>query len=322
MPLISFVIPVYNVEKYLCQCVESILSQSFEEFEIILVNDGSKDRSGDICDEYALKDKRVKVIHKPNGGLSDARNAGVPAAVGEYIIFIDSDDYIKENTLSVIAERLLSTKADVIFLESVKVFSDGTEKSLGSGFTHAAFDGVTGKAALEAISKLPKFPAAAWGKAVRREIIVNNGLRFEKGLLSEDLDYAIGLFLASDKYDYCDIPFYCYRKGRSDSITANIGDKNVESQLYILEKWSANDAVPSEYKPYVFAWLSYIYTVAVTYLQNTTGSARSGFVRRFKDLSFVLDYAVCQKAKMSRKLVSVLGVRLTSLIFAIYLKVR
>ena len=97
MPKISIIVPVYNVEKYLEKCVRSILAQTFTDFELILVDDGSPDSSGAMCDQFAEQDQRVKVIHKENGGLSDARNAGIEIATGEYLGFVDSDDYIADD---------------------------------------------------------------------------------------------------------------------------------------------------------------------------------------------------------------------------------
>ena len=96
-PKISIIVPVYNVEKYIHKCINSILDQSLTEFELILVDDGSPDRSGEICDEYSKKDNRIKVIHKSNGGVSSARNIGIDKACGEYIGFVDPDDYIDVN---------------------------------------------------------------------------------------------------------------------------------------------------------------------------------------------------------------------------------
>ena len=102
----SVIVPVYNVEKYLSECIDSILCQTFTDFELILVDDGSKDKSGEICDQYAQKDSRIKVIHKENGGLSDARNFGTAASNGKYIVYLDSDDYISDdNFLSLIYEK-------------------------------------------------------------------------------------------------------------------------------------------------------------------------------------------------------------------------
>ena len=96
-PEISIIVPIYNVEKYLPRCIESILAQTFTNFELILVNDGSEDDSGEVCDRYAKEDKRIKVIHKKNGGVSSARNAGLKNSIGNYIGFVDPDDYIKKD---------------------------------------------------------------------------------------------------------------------------------------------------------------------------------------------------------------------------------
>ena len=106
MPLFSIIVPVYKAEKYISECVDSVLAQTFEDFELILADDGSPDRCPEICDEYAKKDSRIKVIHKNNGGASSARNSGIDAACGEYIIFLDSDDYWEGNyTLQRLAEK-------------------------------------------------------------------------------------------------------------------------------------------------------------------------------------------------------------------------
>ena len=110
---LSVVIPVYNVEKYLDKCVESIVNQTFKDLEIILVDDGSTDESGKMCDEWTEKDTRIKVIHKINGGLSSARNAGIKQAKGEYISFIDSDDFVEQDMYATMVEALDRTGKDI-----------------------------------------------------------------------------------------------------------------------------------------------------------------------------------------------------------------
>ena len=110
---ISVIIPVYNVEKYLSDCVESVLRQTYTDLEIILVDDGSKDASGRICDDYAKQDLRVRVIHKQNGGLSSARNAGIESANGQYLYFLDSDDWIAENAIELLYEAIKNTQSDL-----------------------------------------------------------------------------------------------------------------------------------------------------------------------------------------------------------------
>ena len=112
MPTISVIVPVYKVEPYIRKCVDSILGQTFSDIQVILVDDGSPDQCGKICDEYAKQDNRVEVIHKENGGLSDARNAGIPYAKGEYIIFLDSDDYIENDMFEYMYTRMKCIKTE------------------------------------------------------------------------------------------------------------------------------------------------------------------------------------------------------------------
>ena len=113
-PAISVIIPVYNCEKYLTQCIESVLNQTFQDFELILVDDGSHDSSPDICDNFRQKDERIQVIHKPNGGVSSARNEGIKVARGEYITFVDSDDYIEEEMMEYLYGQAQEHLADIV----------------------------------------------------------------------------------------------------------------------------------------------------------------------------------------------------------------
>ena len=127
--LLSVVIPVYNVEKYLQQCVDSIINQLTDECEIILVDDGSPDGSGEICDRYANKDSRINVIHQQNGGLAAARNTGLDYARGEYVAFVDSDDYLDGHCIAKILSWISSGGADVCFMRAMKVFPNGKRMS-------------------------------------------------------------------------------------------------------------------------------------------------------------------------------------------------
>ena len=129
MPKISIIVPVYNVEKYLEKCVRSILAQTFTDFELILVDDGSPDSSGAMCDQFAEQDQRVKVIHKENGGLSDARNAGIEIATGEYLGFVDSDDYIADDMYELLYTNIVKEDADLSICGIYDVY-EGKELSL------------------------------------------------------------------------------------------------------------------------------------------------------------------------------------------------
>ena len=124
MPKISIIVPVYNVEEYIHRCIDSILAQTFTDFELILVNDGSHDQCGKICDEYAENDSRIKVIHKKNGGLSDARNAGLEIAQGEYIGFVDSDDYIEHDMYEKLIEACKEYNSKLAMCGRYKVLGE------------------------------------------------------------------------------------------------------------------------------------------------------------------------------------------------------
>jgi len=125
--LVSIIIPVYNSERHLSSCLESAIGQSYENIEIILINDGSTDNSGMMCDEYANKDKRIKVIHKKNSGPSSARNAGIESARGEFIFFLDADDYIEKDAINLLVENYRQTKADVVIGDFRKIKNDFIE---------------------------------------------------------------------------------------------------------------------------------------------------------------------------------------------------
>ena len=233
----SIIIPIYNVEKYLRQCIDSVLAENFLDCEIILVNDGSPDGCGEICDEYANKYSHIKVIHKHNGGLSDARNAGIKEAKGDYLIFLDSDDYwinINKNQKNYIGGGILSDlqlltndKIDLILHPS----SDNIRKIPKEiSFTNNDFINN-----FEALVKSNYYVSNAWTKIVKREIIIKNNLFFPKGYIHEDLPYSLALARFVKTFAIYNNPFYQYRV-LDDSISHNIKYKNFNDILVHLNK--------------------------------------------------------------------------------------
>lgn len=234
----SIIIPIYNVEKYLRQCIDSVLAENFLDCEIILVNDGSPDGCGEICDEYANKYSHIKVIHKHNGGLSDARNAGIKEAKGDYLIFLDSDDYwinINKNQKNYIGgggilsdlQLLTNDKIDLILHPS----SDNIRRIPKEiSFTNNDFINN-----FEALVKSNYYVSNAWTKIVRREIIIKNNLFFPKGYIHEDLPYSLALARFVKTFAIYNNPFYQYRV-LDDSISHNIKYKNFNDILVHLNK--------------------------------------------------------------------------------------
>lgn len=185
-PKVSVIVPVYNVERFLEECVDSVLGQSYENIELILVDDGSTDSSGAICDIYSGRDIRVRVIHKSNGGLSDARNAALDVAEGEWVMFVDSDDAITENAIELLLEAAVESESDIAMGSFVSA-----ESTIGLKNAPASrFRTMSGKEACEKVlyqsDEKWGLIVSAWGKLFAKRII--DRFRFTHGILYEDLD--------------------------------------------------------------------------------------------------------------------------------------
>ena len=224
--LITVVVPIYKVEKYLRRCVDSILLQTYKNLEIILVDDGSPDSCPVICDEYADMDKRVSVIHKSNGGLSDARNAGIELAHGKYIAFVDSDDYIDERMYEILYKNLTDNNADISVCEFIKTYDE------------AKIDDSIIKESVEVFNKLQVMDnlyddlylqtVVAWNKLYKKDIF--KSIRYPFGKINED-EYVIHQILNSaNNVVYTNLPLYYYVQ-RTDSI---MGEKYSLKRLDVL----------------------------------------------------------------------------------------
>lgn len=213
----SVIIPVYHVEKYLQRCVESTINQTYKDIEIILVDDGGDDKCPEMCNQYAKTDKRIKVIHKTNGGLSDARNAGLDIAKGDYVIFVDSDDYIEldtcQNLLSFTTKNPDIIIGDAIVEGGVNRLNHIKESSIINGETYL----------LKAI-EAGHAPMAAWLNIYKRSFLIENGLKFKYGILHEDEEFTPRAILNAKRIAISGIKFYHYII-REDSITTKKNKK-------------------------------------------------------------------------------------------------
>lgn len=213
---ISIIVPVYNVEKYLPRCIDSILAQTYKNIEVILVDDGSPDKCGAICDEYAKKDKCIKVIHKKNGGLSDARNAGINAAMGEYIGFVDSDDYIVPDMYEKLYNAIVKTNSDIAISNFLYVDEMGNE--IGQNNNLPIYDDVlSGRQILGEKMVEDKFWywVVAWNKLYKKSIF--DDIRYPIGKIHED-EFIIHSIYAKVDQVACVPDALIYYVQRSDSI--------------------------------------------------------------------------------------------------------
>ena len=212
-PLISVIVPIYNVEVYLRHCVDSICNQTYRNLEIILVNDGSPDRCGEICDAYAARDPRIRVIHKANGGLSDARNAGLASASGSYLMFVDSDDLLPRDAVHSLISMALSENADLVIGKHVR-FSDVVPDITASGISAAPQ--ILNSA--EAMKDMLESGCAAWARLYRREI--HQSIPFPVGEINEDEAIVLRILENCKKILKTDVIVYFYRC-RPESITSS-----------------------------------------------------------------------------------------------------
>jgi glycosyltransferase involved in cell wall biosynthesis len=323
--LLSFVIPVYNVESYLRECVDSILVQASQDVEVILVDDGSPDDCPRICEEYAKRDIRVKVVHKENGGLSSARNAGMKIAKGKYITFVDSDDKVFSESIPEILSWIESGNEDICFLKSVKLFSDGTQTDLGENIARAQLHGKNKDEAIKYLSSLSKYPGSAWAKLFKREFLVNNDLHFPYDRrFSEDLGFIRDCILCADGFDVLEIPYYQYRQSRQGSITNTISSKNFYDLFRFItestEKLTVNKKPKDRVSEYVMRFVAYEYSVLL-YLGNAIPKEQQkDAFSELKKYNWVLRYAGNKKTKIISLVSRLFGLRFTSFLLNKYRK--
>ena len=243
-PLISIIVPVYNTESYIHRCIDSILAQRYDNFELLLVDDGTPDRSGDICDSYAMKDSRIRVFHKDNGGVSSARNLGLDRASGDWIAFVDSDDYVKEDwLLDYVSEIEANSNVGLIF-QGFALLKSGVE-SIEQTIVNRRFQEDEFVEAYAYLDRQLKIFGYTWAKIYRADVFVDNNLRFNQSLsFCEDLELTFRFIQKIDnisvinRFNYlysfdCDVSLA--RRSHSYDTFTNIADIT-DTQLRALSR--------------------------------------------------------------------------------------
>ncbi len=221
---VSVIIPVYNVEKYIRQCLESVTNQTLKDIEIIVVNDGTKDNSMKIVEEY-LSDERMKIINKENGGLSSARNAGIKAAQGKYICFIDSDDFIDNSMMEELYNEIEKTNSDVVE-SNIFLYDDKTHKV--EGRKNKKYNSAEKGSYLWG-----KYTTEVCNKIYKKEFLLKNSIFFEEGMIHEDDLFTIRILFSTNKICHIQKSFYYYRINRCGSTMTNV---NLEKRLQALQR--------------------------------------------------------------------------------------
>ena len=213
--LISVIVPIYNVEKYLDKCVDSIINQTYKNLEIILVDDGSPDNCPQMCDDYAKKDSRIRVVHKENGGLSDARNAGMKVATGEYISFIDSDDYISLDFYETLFQTMIDNDSDIVECSVVKFYEDNNFDEYRDDLKVTNYETVD---ALDGLISENPFKQHVWNKLYKSSVALD--IPYAVGKLNEDEFWTYQVFGKAKKVTRINKTMYYYFQ-RNGSIMGN-----------------------------------------------------------------------------------------------------
>ena len=313
----SIVIPVFNVEKYLRKCIDSLLQQSYRNFEIILVDDGSTDTCPSICDSYALNDERVKVIHKSNGGSSSSRNQGIQYCSGDYVMFVDSDDYWDStDALKELAEILSKINLDVLCFGCKKINISGTNSV-------RYFDTSIKFCTDKEVFKKERYISSPWTKVINRTLLCNKLLCFREGVTSEDIEWSFQLALKAKKIAYIDLDFYCYVQ-RPGSISHLLTEKklsnlkdNVFSCIESLERQS------SDIQFELLSYVSYQYAMLVFDIASIQDNETR---KKYLDEVFIkrsyLKYSKSKKVRMMWFVNNVVGFKNMCSIMRIYQKCK
>lgn len=311
MPYISLIIPIYNSDKYLEKCINSIINQTFKDIEIILVNDGSKDKSGIICDTFAINDKRIKVIHKMNSGLSSARNIGIENSSGKYVVFLDSDDWMNVETLECVLELTEKYGVDLAFWSykneyinrtiSVNLFKTSSNYMLFNEHKmHYLRRRAVGLINRELISPTKTDALnSAWGKMYKKELILENNIRFldTSYIGSEDVLFNIQAFFYTKQALFINRHFNHYRRYSHNSLTkkhTNTLFHRFKNLYYEIEKFIVINNLDYNFKKALWNRFS------LSLINNSLSIVNSNYIsspsQKIRDIDKILNdtlYKMC-----------------------------
>lgn len=269
-PLVSVILPIYNVEKYLDRCITSIVNQTYKNLEIILVDDGAKDSSPEICDKWNQKDDRIRVIHKVNAGLGMARNTGLDVAQGKYVAFVDSDDFVEEKAIEKLVDGI--GNADTVLCGHYIYYGENRIEPQPIKYAGTTFEenDVTEIILAEMMGALPSdpvdtmLPVSVWHGLYSMELIRKYNIRFpsEKQFISEDMIFDIDYFAHSRKVTFIQDCLYYYRKNNENSLTSIYNKKRFDKEIVLYKEISRKMGLlmPEE---------KYLYRVQRTFLGRT-----------------------------------------------------
>lgn len=321
----SIIIPIHNSEKYLRQCIDSILVQTYKDFEVILVNDGSKDGSSQICDQYCAKDVRFRAIHRKQGeGAASARNAGTSMASGDYIVYLDSDDYIEDAMFLADIKEQAEKGYDVICYKFRKYYEDTDEMTACTFSMPVPIEGETISDYVNKLVKCDAFYCAPWTKAICRKILVDGEIYFKEGLLSEDQEWYYHVLIGADSIVGIDKSYIIYRQHKS-STSVSWTMKNLKDTISIITFWRIEiekTKLPDDYKCAILNSIAKLYcNLLIGYTRYSNPDKKSEY-DNLKKLAGLMKYHANPRVNIFYKVYKVGGFIVLMMILKIICKLR
>lgn len=325
MVTFSVIVPVYNVAPFLQSCVDSVLEQSYGDLELLLIDDGSTDESGGVCDQYAAADRRVRVVHKKNGGLSSARNAGLREATGEYVIFLDSDDYWdKQDALALIYDEFCHENVDIVLFKSQKFdMCKGEILGNGNSLSSEEIRNLPYSAQMKRCVAEQVFDTCAWNKAFRRSLMKKADLMFTEGIIAEDIDWAARLALAAERLAVLQKPIHIYRKGRPGAITSSLRLKNLldtNGSIQRCLQYGKEHKLDGDMAEAYYGYVAYRYVIWLAEYSTVQDSGKKALMEQMKQYKWLLRYTLNRKVAYARAASAVLGLQGATWLLGIYLR--
>lgn len=320
---ISYILPVFKVEAYLRECVNSIIRQTYKDIEIILVDDGSPDGCPALCDQLATEDNRIKVLHKPNGGLSDARNAGLKIATGDYIVFMDSDDlWLGDDSLDKMVSHINHYPGCSFYgFNCQYYYPDSNTYTKWVQYSDEVLSPISGSSAMVSLVKSGTFPMSACLKVIDRQWLIDNKITFKVGQIAEDIPWFINLLDKSDKCMFVNDYIYAYRQNVAGSITASGGERAfnsvldiVKTELELIDKRSfMTEAIDA-----LYSFLAYEVSILMATVYGLPKDTQSDARVEIKNLCWLLRYTQNPKVRMVSSVYNIFGYAITERVLSLY----
>lgn len=308
---LSIIISVYNLESYISQCLSTIVAQDFDDYEVVLVDDGSSDGSGELCLKYARDYPWIKFFKKRNGGASSARNFGLEKANGKYIIFMDGDDFLDGTSFFSELSQKAEDSPDFL-LYGCRDYNDlsGISKVSRSNYGITGEFGSSKKKVIDHLIEHNNFPGAAWLFCVKKGFLLRHQILFREGVRAEDLDWIFTVFHHACKMAFLDGPFYMYRKNRSGSVTKTFDRRSIDGLLYFIEKWAPFVIQNKEMEKMMYV-INYHYIILIVYADGLSNND----IDVLHSNRYVLDFSHQRLFFFMSLFVKTVGIKIANMIF-------